>query len=148
MRARRRAGALLTADSTADAEGGPRHRPADTHGRGHPLYVLAAAGLALVDAQVGDLVQDVEVLAQLAEERPAAEAHRRQILVALDRAANRADPRMSRFCGCGQEAAACGMVGPRGRRAHRVSAAGYAHIASAWAVPVNRSPARGRRHTD
>jgi alpha-mannosidase len=101
-----------------------------------PLYRLRQADLAVFHAEVWELVQDLDVLSQLMHELPADGPRRWEILSAVERALDS----LSLDDVPGTAAAARGelapaLAAPAHASAHLVSAAGHAHIDSAWLWP-------------
>jgi alpha-mannosidase len=101
-----------------------------------PLYRLRQADLAVFHTEVWELVQDLEVLSQLMHELPADGPRRWEILRALERALDT----LSLDDVAGTAARARSELGPAlaepaHASAHLVSAAGHAHIDSAWLWP-------------
>jgi alpha-mannosidase len=103
-----------------------------------PLFTLAAAGLYLVDPALTGLIADLELVAGLVAE-PAVDATLRAVAgQALDRALDVLD-------GYGPDAAAVReplarvLDSPAYRTTHRISAAGHAHIDSAWLWPLRET---------
>ena len=116
-----------------------------------PQYALRQALLAVVDEPVWEMVQDLEVLGQLAAELPDADARRYEILHRLDRAMDRLD--VTSAGGPGRTAAevraelAPALAVPARRSAHRISAVGHAHIDSAWLWPTRETVRKVARTT-
>ena len=103
-----------------------------------PQFTLAAAGLYLVDEALTALLADLELVAGLVAE-PAVDATRRAVAgTALDRALDVLD-------GYGPDAAAIRepltrvLAAQASTSAHRISAAGHAHIDSAWLWPLREA---------
>jgi alpha-mannosidase len=105
-----------------------------------PLYRLLRADLAVFHADVWELVQDLEVLSQLMYELPLDGPRRWEILRAIERALDT----LSLDDVPGTAAAARGelapaLATPAHASAHLVSAAGHAHIDSAWLWPLRET---------
>jgi alpha-mannosidase len=101
-----------------------------------PIYRLHQADLAILRGDVWELVQDLEVLSQLMYELPTDEPRRWEILRAIERALDT----LSLDDVPGTAAGARGRLAPAlaepaHASAHLVSAAGHAHIDSAWLWP-------------
>ena len=87
----------IEAASNPDVAGGFEFAPTplgyrETAGQ-DPLYRLRRVDVALRDLTVWELVQDLTVLLELAEDLPADSTRRARIDVALERAVDRVDPR-------------------------------------------------------
>ncbi|PZS19565.1 MAG: alpha-mannosidase [Pseudonocardiales bacterium] len=105
-----------------------------------PLYRVERAELAVFEAEVWQLQQDLEVLGQLAAELELSDARRWQILYAVDRALDRLDVRAIASTATAARAELAGVLGaPARASAHRISAVGHAHIDSAWLWPVRET---------
>ncbi|MFJ8932138.1 alpha-mannosidase [Streptomyces sp. NPDC102364] len=107
---------------------------------GEPIYRLRRLDLAVFDAEVYDLVHDMEVLDQLMRELPEQSPRRWQILRALSSALDAVD---LQDIG-GTAAAARAILAPAlasGAAAgeHRISAIGHAHIDTAWLWPLRET---------
>jgi alpha-mannosidase len=107
---------------------------------GEPLYRLQRADLAVFHADVWELVQDLEVLSQLMYELPVEGPRRWEILRAIEQALDA----LSLDDVPGAAAAARGelapaLAAPAHASAHLVSAAGHAHIDSAWLWPLRET---------
>ncbi|HEX5304441.1 MAG TPA: glycoside hydrolase family 38 C-terminal domain-containing protein, partial [Streptosporangiaceae bacterium] len=105
-----------------------------------PLYRLQRADLAVFHADVWELIQDLEVLSQLMYELPTDGPRRWEILRAIERALDT----LSLDDVPGTAAAARGelapaLATPAHASAHLVSAAGHAHIDSAWLWPLRET---------
>jgi alpha-mannosidase len=105
-----------------------------------PLYRLRQAELAVFHGDVWELVQDLEVLSQLMYELPVDGPRRWEIL----RAVGRALDTLSLDDVPGTAAAARGelapaLAAPAHASAHLASAAGHAHIDSAWLWPLRET---------
>jgi alpha-mannosidase len=107
---------------------------------GEPLYRLRRMDLAVFDAEVFALVQDLEVLGQLMHELPAQLPRRWQILGAVERALDAVDLQdVSGTAAAARRALAPALAAPAGDGAHRISAVGHAHIDSAWLWPLRET---------
>ena len=110
---------------------------------GSPQYALRQADLAIVDEPVWELVQDLEVLGQLAAELPESDARRFEVLRALDRAMDVLDVTAvdgpTRTAAEARAALAPALAVPARASAHRVSGVGHAHIDSAWLWPTRET---------
>jgi alpha-mannosidase len=105
-----------------------------------PLYRLGRAELAVFEADVWELVQDLEVLGQLAAELDLSDARRWQILRAVDRALDAVDLQdIATTAAAAREPLVGVFASPARASAHRVSAVGHAHIDSAWLWPVREA---------
>ena len=114
--------------------GDPATAPSD------PLYRIARAELAVFEAEVWELQQDLEVLGQLADELPLEDARRWQLLRALDRAMDALDVAdLAGTAGQARAELAEVLAAPARASAHRISAVGHAHIDSAWLWPVRET---------
>ena len=108
---------------------------------GHePLYRTERIELAVFAEQVWELVQDLEVLGQLAAELDLGDARRWQILRAIDRALDRLDLTDAPAHAAMARAELVDVLSaPARASAHRVSAIGHAHIDTAWLWPVRET---------
>ncbi|MGO2682637.1 MAG: alpha-mannosidase [Microbacterium sp.] len=105
-----------------------------------PLYEFRQADVAVRNAQVWELLQDATVLSQLMVELPESSTRRAEILRALERMVDTADP--DDIVGTATEARAelaDALSRPASASAHRVHAVGHAHIDSAWLWPVRET---------
>ncbi|NLU65697.1 glycoside hydrolase family 38 C-terminal domain-containing protein [Streptomyces sp. HNM0574] len=112
--------------------------PLTAHDR--PLYRLRRMDLALFEAEVWELVQDLEVTGSLMRALPLEDARRWELLRAVERALDAVDLADV----AGSAARARGALGevlaaPARPSAHRVSAVGHAHIDSAWLWPLRET---------
>ena len=113
-----------------------------------PLYRLERAELAVFEAEVWELVADLDVLGQLAAELDLGDPRRWQILRAVDRALDAVDLQdVAATTAAGREALADVLAVPARASAHRVSAVGHAHIDSAWLWPVRETVRKVARTT-
>ncbi len=106
-----------------------------------PLYRIRRIELATFDAEVWELVHDVEVLHGVMHELPFEEPRRWIILRALEDALDKA---LDLQDVAGSAAAARSVLAPvlaspAVASAHRVSAVGHAHIDSAWLWPLRET---------
>ena len=107
---------------------------------GHPLYRLARADITVFQPEVWELVQDLEVLGQLAAELPRDQPRAWEVLRALGRsldAVNLDDVAGSAKAVRAELAAV--LASPAQASAHRISAVGHAHIDSAWLWPLRET---------
>ncbi|NEE03121.1 alpha-mannosidase [Phytoactinopolyspora halotolerans] len=105
-----------------------------------PLYRLAQADLAVFDATVWELVQDLEVLSQLMHELPVDQPRRWEILHAISRALDAIDLQdVNGTASAAREVLAPALAAPAAASAHQVSAVGHAHIDSAWLWPLRET---------
>lgn len=105
-----------------------------------PLYRLARMDLAVFEAEVWELVQDLEVLYDLMVQLDAGDARRYEILRAIDSALDEVD--LSDVPGTAAAARAelaGALAAPANASAHRISAVGHAHIDSAWLWPLRET---------
>nr|WP_246227121.1 alpha-mannosidase [Propioniciclava coleopterorum] len=101
---------------------------------------MRAVDLCVFEAEVFELVHDVEVLAQLAQQLPPDSARRATILRALDRALDQVD--LADVAGTAAAARAVlapALASQAEASAHRLSAVGHAHIDSAWLWPLRET---------
>ena len=105
-----------------------------------PLYRLRRVDVALRDLTVWELVQDLTVLLELAEDLPADSTRRARIDVALERAVDRVDPRdVGGTAAAARAELADVLASPASASAHHAVAVGHAHIDSAWLWPVRET---------
>lgn len=104
------------------------------------LYVFRQADIATRDLAVWELLQDVIVLSQLMEELSATSSRRAEILRALERVVDVADPDDIAGTAVSARAELSQVLShPASASAHRVHAVGHAHIDSAWLWPVRET---------
>ncbi|MHC9043770.1 alpha-mannosidase [Microbacterium saperdae] len=111
----------------------------DTAGA-EPLYVFRRADAVVRDLTVWELVQDVAVLRGLLEVLSPTSPRHAEILRALERMVDIADP--DDIAGTAQQARAAladVLARPASGSAHSVHAVGHAHIDSAWLWPVRET---------
>ncbi|AXG77904.1 alpha-mannosidase [Streptomyces paludis] len=115
----------------------------DEHGStpaGEPLYRLRRMDLAVFDATVFELVQDLDVLGQLMHELPTDTPRRWQLAKAVERALDAIDLQdISGTAAAAREALAPALAAPAVASAHRISAVGHAHIDTAWLWPLRET---------
>ncbi|MRH28064.1 alpha-mannosidase [Microbacterium sp. SYP-A9085] len=105
-----------------------------------PLYRFARADLCVFEAEVFELVHDVEVLLQLAEQLPDASTRRARILRALDDALDAVDLQdVAGTAGAARAVLAQPLAAPAEHSAQRITAIGHAHIDSAWLWPLRET---------
>ncbi|MFF0396798.1 alpha-mannosidase [Streptomyces sp. NPDC005248] len=111
-----------------------------------PLYRFASADLAVLDEEVWHLVLDIEVLSELMHELPADRSRRHEILRALERMLDALDLHdMAGTAAAGRAELAEALSRPASASAHRISAAGHAHIDSAWLWPLRETVRKASR---
>ncbi|WP_329068117.1 alpha-mannosidase [Streptomyces sp. NBC_01429] len=107
---------------------------------GEPLYRLRRMDLAVFDATVFELVQDLDVLGQLMRELPTDTPRRWQLLKAVEQALDAIDLQdISGSAAAAREALAPALAAPAVASAHRISAVGHAHIDTAWLWPLRET---------
>lgn len=105
-----------------------------------PLYRVRRVVAAVRSEPVWELVQDVEVLAQLMHELSTDDPRRWNLLRALERAMDAVDLQdISGTAEAARAALAPALASPAVASAHRVSAVGHAHIDSAWLWPLRET---------
>ena len=105
-----------------------------------PRYTMARADINIFNRAVWELVQDVEVLYQLAAELELGSPRRWDILYALERALDAVS--LTDVPGTAEAARAelaQVLAQPAHASAHQLSAVGHAHIDSAWLWPVRET---------
>ncbi|MFI8930106.1 alpha-mannosidase [Streptomyces sp. NPDC053474] len=111
-----------------------------------PMYRFAAADLAVLDEAVWHLLLDIEVLAELMGELDAARPRRHEILRALEDMLDALDPHDVRGTAAAARAELAEVLArPAHASSHRVSAAGHAHIDSAWLWPLRETVRKASR---
>ncbi len=112
------------------------------------LYRLRRADVVIFEPEVFELVHDVEVLLQLAEQLDPCSARRAKILVALDRALDVIDlQNVAGTAAAGRAPLAPLLASPAAPSAHRIIAVGHAHIDSAWLWPLRETVRKVARTT-
>ncbi|MFT3861027.1 alpha-mannosidase [Micropruina sp.] len=112
------------------------------------LYRLGRCDVAAFNADVFELVHDVEVLIDLAGQLPSDSERRARILYTVDRALDLVD--LQDVAGTAvqaRERLADVLASPASASAHRVSAVGHAHIDSAWLWPLRETVRKVARTT-
>ncbi|MFH8568234.1 alpha-mannosidase [Streptomyces sp. NPDC017993] len=111
-----------------------------------PLYRFASADLAVLDETVWQLILDIEVLSELMHELPADRPRRHEILRALENMLDALDLHDVSGTAAAGRAELTEVLGrPACASAHRVSAAGHAHIDSAWLWPLRETVRKASR---
>ncbi|MGV2919088.1 alpha-mannosidase [Streptomyces alfalfae] len=111
-----------------------------------PIYRFASADLAVLDEEVWRLVLDIEVLTELMEQLEADRPRRHEILRALEDMLDALDLHdVSGTAAAARAALAEVLARPAHASAHRVSAAGHAHIDSAWLWPLRETVRKASR---
>ncbi|MHA7270196.1 alpha-mannosidase [Arthrobacter sp. HLT1-20] len=105
-----------------------------------PRYTMARADISIFNTEVWELVQDLEVLDQLATELDLGNPRCWDILYALERALDAVS--LSDIPGTAAAARAQlaeVLAQPANASAHQITAIGHAHIDSAWLWPVRET---------
>ncbi|MEV3993705.1 glycoside hydrolase family 38 C-terminal domain-containing protein [Streptomyces sp. NPDC049837] len=111
-----------------------------------PLYRFASAELAVLEEEVWHLVLDVEVLTELMHELPTDRSRRHEILRALEDMLDTLDLHdVSGTAAAARARLADVLARPASASAHRISAAGHAHIDSAWLWPLRETVRKASR---
>ncbi|MFF3325586.1 alpha-mannosidase [Streptomyces sp. NPDC002889] len=111
-----------------------------------PLYRFASADLAVLDETVWHLVLDIEVLSELMRELPADRSRRHEILRALENMLDALDLHdVGGTAAAARAELADALARPAAPSAHRISAAGHAHIDSAWLWPLRETVRKASR---
>jgi len=107
---------------------------------GEPIYKIARADLAVFQADVWNLILDLEALDGLQRELSPQEPRRREILRALSRALDVLDYEDVAATAADARAQLNDVLSrPAHASAHRLSAVGHAHIDSAWLWPLRET---------
>ncbi len=107
---------------------------------GRPLFVLGRAELISIHSEVLALAHDIRVLLQIAAALPDGEPRPAEILVALDRACSTFDPqRPAATAAPARDGLAAVLARRATESAHLVTAAGHAHIDTAWLWPLREA---------
>ncbi|MFD7499270.1 alpha-mannosidase [Streptomyces sp. NPDC059832] len=105
-----------------------------------PLYQLLRLELAVFDAQVWELAQDLDVLGGLMRELPEADPRRWQLLHSIERALDEVDLQdIAGSATAAREVLRPALAAPAAASAHRMSAVGHAHIDTAWLWPLRET---------
>ncbi|MCC6227109.1 MAG: alpha-mannosidase [Microthrixaceae bacterium] len=105
-----------------------------------PRYFIGAVELGVADREVTDLHVDVGVLSALAKQLDADSTRAREIAAALDRCIDALDPLDVPGTAAAARAELAEVLGrPAVPSAHRITAAGHAHIDSAWLWPLRET---------
>ncbi|GGT20367.1 alpha-mannosidase [Streptomyces atratus] len=111
-----------------------------------PLYRFASADLAVLDEEVWHLVLDIEVLSELMRELPVDRSRRHEILRALECMLDALDLHdVAGTARAGRDRLTEVLSRPASASAHRISAAGHAHIDSAWLWPLRETVRKASR---
>ncbi|MFJ9038111.1 alpha-mannosidase [Streptomyces sp. NPDC102406] len=111
-----------------------------------PIYRFRSADLAVLDEDVWHLVLDVEVLSELMHELDPDRAARHDILRALERMLDVLDLHdVAGTAVAARAELADVLLRPAHASAHRISAAGHAHIDSAWLWPLRETVRKASR---
>ena len=104
------------------------------------LYRIRRLDVCVFEAEVFELVHDVEVLLQLAQQLPDDSTRRARILRALDRALDRIDLQdVPATATAGRAELVDALAAPADASAQRIAAVGHAHIDSAWLWPLRET---------
>jgi len=105
-----------------------------------PRYTMARADINIVNTEVWELVQDLEVLEQLAAELDPGNPRRWDILYAVERALDAVHlTDIPGTAAAGRAQLAEVLAQPANASAHQITAIGHAHIDSAWLWPVRET---------
>ncbi|WP_328536006.1 alpha-mannosidase [Streptomyces sp. NBC_00344] len=111
-----------------------------------PVYRFASADLAVLDENVWHLVLDIEVLSELMRELPADRTRHHEILRSLEDMLDALDLHdVAGTAAAARKALADTLARPAAASAHRISAAGHAHIDSAWLWPLRETVRKASR---
>jgi alpha-mannosidase len=111
-----------------------------------PLYRFTRADLAVLDEDVFHLGLDMDVLAELMVELSPNEPRRHEILRALERALDALDLLdVAGTAAAARKELSDVLSRPAHRSAHTISAAGHAHIDSAWLWPLRETIRKSSR---
>ncbi|HEX3814149.1 MAG TPA: glycoside hydrolase family 38 C-terminal domain-containing protein [Mycobacteriales bacterium] len=106
----------------------------------NPLFTFASADVAVLDETVFHLALDIEVLEGVMLELPLDLPRRHEILRALERMLDTLDLHdVAGTAAAGREQLAEVLAKPAYASAHKVSAAGHAHIDTAWLWPIRET---------
>jgi alpha-mannosidase len=105
-----------------------------------PIYVIERIDLVLRDVQAWELMADIWTLSGLMHELPLESGRRAEILLALQRAIDVADPDDLPGTVAQARAELTEVLSrPASASAHRTVAVGHAHIDSAWLWPIRET---------
>jgi alpha-mannosidase len=111
-----------------------------------PLYRFGSATLAVLDENVWHLILDIDVLSELMHELSPHEPRRHEILRALEFALDALDLHDVPATAAAARAELAGVLArPAHASAHKLSAAGHAHIDSAWLWPLRETVRKASR---
>ncbi|MGW3976329.1 alpha-mannosidase [Streptomyces mirabilis] len=111
-----------------------------------PLYTFKRADIAILDENVWHLDLDVQVLRELMLELGELDPRRHEIMIALDRAMDALDlDDISGTAAAARAVLAPTLAKPAHASAHTLSAAGHAHIDSAWLWPIRETKRKTSR---
>ncbi|MGA8112755.1 MAG: glycoside hydrolase family 38 C-terminal domain-containing protein [Actinocatenispora sp.] len=111
-----------------------------------PMYQLRQADVAVLNEDVFGLIADAEVLDELMRELSPQEPRRHEILRALERMLDALDLHdVVGTATAGRAELAEMLSRPAHASAHRISAAGHAHIDSAWLWPLRETVRKSSR---
>nr|WP_168513537.1 glycoside hydrolase family 38 C-terminal domain-containing protein [Streptomyces sp. S1D4-11]QIY99632.1 alpha-mannosidase [Streptomyces sp. S1D4-11] len=111
-----------------------------------PLYTFKRADIAVLDENVWHLDLDVQVLRELMLELGELDPRRHEIMIALDQAMDALDlDEISGTAAAARAVLAPTLAKPAHASAHTLSAAGHAHIDSAWLWPIRETKRKTSR---
>jgi alpha-mannosidase len=111
-----------------------------------PLYRVNRIDVAVLNEDVFGLIADVEVLAELMRELSVEEPRRHEILRALERMLDALHLHdVPATAAAGRAELVDVLAKPAHASAHRISAAGHAHIDSAWLWPLRETVRKSSR---
>ncbi|MFT4217554.1 MAG: glycoside hydrolase family 38 C-terminal domain-containing protein [Micropruina sp.] len=112
------------------------------------LYRLGRCDVAAFHVEVFELVHDVEVLIDLAQQLPSDSERRARILHTVDRALDLVDLQdVAGTAARARERLVEVLASPASASTHRISAVGHAHIDSAWLWPLRETVRKVARTT-
>ncbi|MGW0732565.1 alpha-mannosidase [Streptomyces sp. NPDC002851] len=113
-----------------------------------PQYRLARMDLAVFDAEVWELIQDLEVAGELMHELDERSPRRWELLRAIGRCLDAVDLQdVNGSAARARAELAAVLASPADASAHRISAVGHAHIDSAWLWPLRETVRKVARTT-
>ncbi len=111
-----------------------------------PLYQLRQADVAVLNTEVFGLIADIEVLDELMRELSVENPRRHEILRALERMLDALDLHdVVGTAAAGRAELVETLSRPANASAHQISAAGHAHIDSAWLWPLRETVRKSSR---